>query len=127
MKKIVTVLAVFLSIGSTSLMAQQGEGRSFDPAKMKERELQRLKESDLKLTDVQADSVVAINIETMKEMRGIRELAQEERAAKLKEVDALRLKRWSEALKDKELANKVAAYYEKQRAERQAMRERPQQ
>ena len=53
-------------------------------------------------------------------MRGVKDLRQEGRMAKMEEMNDYRLKRWSEALKDEVLAKKVAEYYEKQRG-----RERP--
>jgi len=126
MKKITVMLALVLGLGYTTSFAQPGGG-NFDPAKMKERQLQRLKESDLKLTDAQADSVVSINMETMQQMRGLRDLSEDQRSAKMKEVDEYRLKRWTTALQDDALAKKVAAYYEKQRANRPEGGQRPQQ
>jgi hypothetical protein len=118
MKKVIVLLAFLLGVSGSALMAQQGGGGNFDPAKMKERQLQQLKGSDLKLTDVQADSVVSINMETRQQMRGLRDLSEDQRAAKMKEINDYRLKRWTEALKDEALAKKVADYYEKQRAAR---------
>lgn len=127
MKKITAMFAFFVGLSCTTLMAQPPGGGNFDPAKMKERQLQRLKESDLKLTDAQADSVVSINMESMQQMRGFRDLSEEQRSAKMKEMNDYRLKRWTAALQDEALAKKVAEYYEKQRAERRGDRERPQQ
>ncbi len=119
MKTITVMLVLALGLGCTTLMAQAPEGgRNFDPAKMKERQLQQLKESDLKLTNEQADSVVSINLEAMQQMRGMRDLSQDERTAKMKEMNDFRIKRWTSALKDEALAKKVAEYYEKQRAAR---------
>jgi len=117
MKKTIALLVLTFSLG-TAVMAQPPGGGNFDPAKMKERQLQQLKASDLKLTDAQADSVVSINMESMQQMRGMRDLSQEERTSKMKEMNDYRLKRWSAALNDEALAKKVADYYEKQRANR---------
>lgn len=120
MKKITVMLALAIGFGCTTVIAQPpaGGGGNFDPARMRERQLQQLKESDLKLTDAQADSVISINMETMQQMRGMRDLSQEERTAKMKEMSDYRLKRWTSALKDEALAKRVAEYYEKQRAAR---------
>lgn len=115
MKK-VTVLLTILLIASINMLRAQGG--NFDPAKMKERQLQQLKDSDLKLTDSQADSVVNINLESRQQMMAMRDLSEDQRTAKMKELNAFRLKRWSEALKDEALAKKVADYFEKQRAAR---------
>src|SRR4051812_60738 len=117
MKKAIALFAILFCLSSGLLMAQQGGG-NFDPAKMKERQLEMLKSSDLKLTDAQADSVVAINMETREQMRGFRDLSEDQRTAKMKEVNDYRLKRWTSALKDEALAKKVAEFYEKQRAAR---------
>jgi hypothetical protein len=94
---------------------------------MKERELVRLKEANLNLTDAQADSIVAINMEVMQQMRGLRDMTDDEQKAKRKELNEYRLARWTAALKDKDLAVKVAEYYEMQRAQRQQAGDRPQQ
>ena len=114
MKKVFALLVVLVGISGSSLMAQGGG----DPAQMRERQLTQLKESGLNLTAAQADSVVAINLESRQQMRGLRDLSEDERNTKMKEMNDTRLKRWSAALKDEALAKKVADYYEKQRAAR---------
>jgi len=63
----------------------------------------------------------------MQQMRGMKDLSQEGRMAKMKEINDYRLKRWSEALKDEVLAKKVAGYYEKQRGHGRLGGNRPQQ
>jgi hypothetical protein len=118
MKKAIALFAVTFCLSTGVLMAQQGGGGNYDPAKMKERQLEMLKSSDLKLTDAQADSVVAITMETREQMRGFRDLSEDQRTAKMKEVNDYRLKRWTSALKDEALAKRVAEFYEKQRAAR---------
>jgi hypothetical protein len=120
MKKVIVLLVILLGASGSVLMAQGGGGGNFDPAAMKERQLQQLKASDLKLTDAQADSVVSINLESRQQMRGMRDLSDDQRAAKMKEMNEMRMKRWSAALKDEALAKRVAEYYEKQRANRPA-------
>ncbi|HSU50785.1 MAG TPA: hypothetical protein VLJ41_09350 [Segetibacter sp.] len=116
MKKVIVLLVILLGASGSALMAQGGG--NMDPAAMRERQLQQLKASDLKLTDAQADSVVSINMESRQQMRGMRDLSDDQRAAKMKEMNEMRMKRWSSALKDEALAKKVAEYYEKQRAAR---------
>ncbi|MDE3235005.1 MAG: hypothetical protein KGO81_03545 [Bacteroidota bacterium] len=120
MKKIFFLAAIITATAFTTVMAQPpaGGGRGFDPAAMKARQIQQLKNSDLKLTDEQADSVVSINMEMMMQMRGMRDLSQDERLSKMKELNEARMKRWASALKDEDLAKKVADYYEKQRQQR---------
>ena len=112
MKKVFVLLAVALAIISTTTMAQGGG--NFDPAAMKERQLKMLKESDLKLTDVQADSVVAVQVDLMQQKKGMRDLAPEDRKAKMKEINDAMEKRLALALKDETLAKKVIAYQKEQ-------------
>ncbi len=110
MKKLFVLLAICIA-ATTSANAQGG---GFDPAAMKERQLKMLKESDLNLTDVQADSVVSIQMEFRQQMRGMRDLSPEERQAKMKENNDAMAKRLTAALKDEALANKVIAYQKEQ-------------
>ncbi len=118
MKKVTVVLVLLLGI-ATSLLAQQGG--NMDPARMRERQLKMLKESDLRLTDEQANSVVSINMEAREQMRNLRDMTDEDRRRKMTELNGFRKKRWAQALKDEALANKVAEYYEKQRGNRMNM------
>ena len=119
MKKLITLLSFIVACSFSTIMAQPptggNGGRTMDPAAMKARQLENLKNSDLKLTDVQADSVVAVNMELMGQMRGFRDLSPEERQAKMKEVSELRLKRLTSALQDEALAKKVSDFLDKQR------------
>lgn len=117
MKKLITLLSFIVVCSFSTVMAQPpaGGGGMMDPAAMKARQLKMLKDSDLKLTDVQADSVVSINMEFMGQMRGLRDLSDDERQAKIKEVNDAKLKRWTSALQDESLAKKVAEFYQKQR------------
>jgi len=116
MKKALALLAIVLIAACTTFVMAQppAGGGNFDPAAMKERQLKMLKESDLKLTDAQADSVVTIQMEFRQQMRGMRDLSQEERQAKMKEHEAALEKRLTSALKDEALAKKVIAYQKEQ-------------
>ena len=116
MKKVIALLAIVLA-GITSVQAQGG---GFDPAAMRERQVRMLKESDLKLTDVQIDSVVAVQAEFMQQRRGMRDLTPEDRQAKMKELNEAMAKRMAMALKDEALAKKVMAY---QQERQQKMRQ----
>ncbi len=119
MKKLLGLLSVAIVAACTTAIAQPpaGGGR-MDPAAMKERQVKMLKESDLKLTDVQIDSVIAINMESAMAMRGMRDLSPEERQTKMKTANEARDKRFATALKDEALAKKVSEFYEKQRQQR---------
>jgi len=113
MKKIIALLAIVVAV-ITNANAQPPQG--FDPAAMKERQIKMWKESDLKLTDVQIDSVIAVQGEFMQARRGMRDLSQEERQAKMKEINEAMAKRLAAALKDEALAKKVIAYQQEQQA-----------
>ncbi len=112
MKKVFVLLAICIA-AITSACAQGG---GFDPAAMKERQTKMLKESDLKLTDIQIDSVVAVQGEFMQQRRGLRDLAPEDRQTKMKELNEAMAKRLTSALKDEALAKKVIAYQQEQQA-----------
>jgi hypothetical protein len=94
MKKIIASIAVVFAVFSvSSLYAQQGGGGGgrMDPAVLK----QKLKDS-LKLTDVQADSVVAIGQEFRPKMRDIfmdQSLSQDDKRAKISDLTDQRNKR----------------------------------
>lgn len=113
MKKVFVLLSIALAITTTTAIAQGG---NFDPAAMKERQLKMLKESDLKLTDVQADSVVAINLEFMQQRRDLRDLAPEDRQTKMKVINDVIAKRLLIALKDEALVKKVITFQQEQQA-----------
>ena len=81
MKKIISlaVFALALSIGSVQA---QGMGQ-MDPAQMLEMMKQRVKPQLMektKLTDAQADKVLEIQLWSQGEMRGMRDMSEEERA-----------------------------------------------
>lgn len=118
MKKIIGIAAVAFCLAATTTNAQEGR-RQMDPGAMKERnEKQKAKlKEELKLTDAQADSVVAIQMEVMPKMRGLRDLEPEERMAKMKEINESYKARLKEALKDDKLVTKVIEFQEKQRKE----------
>ena len=119
MKKILFVLSVVFACNIST--AQPPEGRQFDPAAMKERQKTKLK-TDLKLTDLQADSVATIQMEYMPKLRGMRGLEQEERMAKMKDMNDTFKARLKAALGDDKLVEKVVAYQEQQQKERMERR-----
>lgn len=112
MKKVFVLLAICIA----AITSANAQGGGFDPAAMKERQVKMLKESDLKLTDVQIDSVIAVQGEFMQARRGMRDLSQEERQTKMKEINEAMAKRLTAALKDEALAKKVMAYQAEQQA-----------
>ena len=118
MKKIIAGIAVVIAVFSVStLYAQQGGGGRMDPAAMK----QKLKD-DLKLTDVQADSVVAISQEFRPKMMDIRNdqtMSQDDKRAKFMDLRAQQDKRVQAVLGD-DLFKKYQDWQAKNRPQRGA-------
>lgn len=110
------MFVVFIG-ATTSLNAQPPAGRQLGQVEMYKAQKEKLKE-DLKLTDVQADSVATIQMEYMPKLRGMRGLEQEARAAKIKEINDAFKARLKSALGDDKLVDKVIEYQETQRKER---------
>ncbi|MBS4044477.1 MAG: hypothetical protein KGZ59_11740 [Chitinophagaceae bacterium] len=113
MKKLFLLLVV-MSITATisTSFAQPGDRMQMTPEQMaaqKEKQKAKLME-DLKLTDAQADAVIGVQTEMRKQMMELRGLEPEERMAKMKEINEMRMKKYTEALKDEALAKKVMDY-----------------
>jgi hypothetical protein len=115
MKKFIAGIALIAAVFSISTSyAQQGGGMR-DPAAMK----QKLKD-DLKLTDVQADSVVAINQEFRPKMRDIfmdQTLSQDDKTAKIGVIRDAQNKRVQAVLGD-DLFKKYQDWQTKNRPQR---------
>ena len=89
MKKIIALLTIVGCIAATSVMAQGGGGQQMDPAQMLEMMKQRIKPQLMektKLSDSEADKVLEIQLWAQAQNRGLRDLSEEERAAKRKET-----------------------------------------
>ena len=93
MKKIIALLTIVGCIAATSVMAQGGGGfgggQQMDPAQMLEMMKQRIKPQLIektKLSDTEADKVIEIQLWVQTQGRGLRDLSEEERAAKQKET-----------------------------------------
>jgi hypothetical protein len=90
MKKIIALLTIVGCIASTSVMAQGGGGgQQMDPAQMLEMMKQRIKPQLMektKLSDSEADKVLEVQLWAQSQGRGLRDLSDEERAAKQKET-----------------------------------------
>jgi uncharacterized protein YfaA (DUF2138 family) len=115
MKKIIVGIAVLIAVFSISSLYAQGGGGRMDPAAMK----QKLKD-DLKLTDVQADSVVAISQEFRPKMMDIRNdqaLSQDDKRAKFMDLRAQQDKRVQAVLGD-DLFKKYQDWQMKNRPQR---------
>jgi hypothetical protein len=107
MKKIIGLLTVAILICCTTVIAQPpGGGQQMTPEQRTAMMKERLKPAGL--TDVQTDSVIAVFLDRsyMNNMGNMREMAPEERQAKMKEVNDARSKRLEKSI-GTELTKKV--------------------
>lgn len=120
MKKLIT-LAFFALICSLTSVQAQGGGGQMDPAQMLEMMKQRIKPGLIektKLTDAQADKVLEIQLWSQGEMRGMRELSEEERAAKTKSVNEEKNKKYKAIPLTDDQIKAVNDFYEEMRKAR---------
>ena len=88
MKKLLVLVAVFTTVLVSNVNAQQGNG-NFDPAQMAQRYKERVKPQlveKVKLTDAQAEKVCDIQLASRQQMRGMRDMSQEDRKKKMDEI-----------------------------------------
>ena len=91
MKKLLVLVAVFTTVLITNANAQGGGQGNFDPAQMAQRYKDRVKPQLIektKLTDAQADKVCDIQIASRQQMRGLRDLSDDDRKKKMDEIQA---------------------------------------
>ena len=114
MKKVLGILTVFICLSSISANAQGGGGggQQMDPAARAAMMKERYKA--LGCNDVQVDSVMAITNDFRPKMMALRDLEQDARAEKMKEINEERNKRLEKAL-PAELAKKVIEAMSQQR------------
>ena len=114
MKKVLGILTVFICLSSISANAQGGGGggQQMDPAARAAMMKERYKA--LGCNDVQVDSVMAITNDFRPKMMSLRDLEQDARAEKMKEINEERNKRLEKAL-PAELAKKVIEAMSQQR------------
>jgi hypothetical protein len=90
MKKVLALVALVLIASFNTIMAQPpGGGQQMDPAQMLEMMKQRVKPQLIektKITDAEADKVLEIQVGSQGAMRGMRELSDEDRMAKMKTI-----------------------------------------
>jgi Spy/CpxP family protein refolding chaperone len=90
MKKLLVLVAVFTTVLLSNANAQQGNG-NFDPAQMAQRYKERVKPQlieKVKLTDAQAEKVCDIQLASRQQMRGLRDLSEDDRKKKIEEIQA---------------------------------------
>ena len=122
MKKIIALLTIVCCIASTSVLAQGfGGGQQMDPAQMLEMMKQRLKPQLMektKLSDSEADKVLEIQLWVQTQGRGLRDLSEDERAAKQKETADERKKKLKAIPLTDDQIKAVDDFYEEMRKNR---------
>ncbi|GAB4092031.1 hypothetical protein [Flaviaesturariibacter terrae] len=87
MKKLFLLLALAVGVSSTSLHAQEQQR---DPQQMAQRIKERMKPQLIErthITDAQAEQVMDLYIAQRQEMRGLRDMSQEDRQQKMSELN----------------------------------------
>ena len=110
MKKLLALVTVVVFCSTTTLMAQGGGQQ--DPAARLAMMKERYK--TLGLNDVQVDSVIAISADFRPKMMALRDVAEADRPAKMKEISEERNKRIEKAL-PADIAKKVIEAMSQQR------------
>ena len=122
MKKIIALLTIVGCIAATNVMAQGGGGgQQMDPAQMLEMMKQRIKPQLIektKLSDSEADKVLEVQLWAQSQGRGLRDLSEEERAAKQKETADERKKKLKAIPLTDDQIKAVDDFYEETRRNR---------
>ena len=122
MKKVLALVALVLIASFNTIMAQPpGGGQQMDPAKMLEMMKQRVKPQLIektKRTDAQADKVLEIQIASQTAMRGMRDLSEDERMSKMKEIREGNNKKFKEIPLTDEQIKSVNDFYDEMRKNR---------
>ena len=122
MKKIIALLTIVGCIAATNVMAQGGGGgQQMDPAQMLEMMKQRIKPQLMektKLSDSEADKVLEIQLWAQSQGRGLRDLSEDERAAKQKETADERKKKLKAIPLTDDQIKAVDDFYEEMRRNR---------
>jgi len=127
MKKIIALLTIVGCIAATGAMAQGGGGfgggggQQMDPAQMLEMMKQRMKPQLIektKLSDTEADKVLEIQLWVQSQGRGLRDLSDDERAAKQKETADERKKKLKAIPLTDDQIKAVDDFYEEMRRNR---------
>ncbi|MFN2439029.1 MAG: hypothetical protein ABR503_07505 [Chitinophagaceae bacterium] len=115
MKKFLFIVAFMTALGVMSASAQQGGGDTTGMfARMKERIKPQLIEKT-KLTDALADKVIEINYASRQQLRGLRNLSEEDRKKKMDEVKTENNKKYKAIPLTEDQVESVEEFFEEQR------------
>lgn len=124
MKKLFVLVVFFTTLFVANSNAQQQAGG--DPAAMLQRYKERVKPQlveKTKLTDAQADKVLDIVFSYRSQMRGLRDLSEDDRKKKIEEVQAAENKELLAIPLTEEQLKAVNTFFEEQRKQMQQQRQ----
>lgn len=122
MKKFLFIVAFMTTLGVLHASAQPGGG---DPAAMLARMKERVKPQLIektKLTDTEADKVIEINFESRQQLRGLRDLSEEDRKKKMDEIKVENSKKYKAIPLTDDQIKSVDEFFEEQRKNMQQQR-----
>jgi len=125
MKKLLVLVAVFTTVLVSNANAQQGNG-NFDPAQMAQRYKERVKPQlieKVKLTDAQAEKVCDIQLASRQQMRGLRDLSEDDRKKKMEEIQAENNKQYKAIPLTDDQIKSVNDFFEEMRKQMQQQRQ----
>lgn len=122
MKKIILFALILLAAAS-----QQTSAQGADPAQMAQRFKERVKPmllEKVKLSETEAEKVLDVQLENRQHMRTLRDLSEDERKKKVKELQASMETKYKDIPLSSEQIKKVNEFFEEQRQAMNNQRER---
>ena len=124
MKKLFVLAVLLTTLFVSNANAQQGGGG--DPAAMMQRYKERVKPQlveKTKITEAQADKVIEISFNYRSQMRGMRDLSEEERKKKVEVIQLAQNKEFLAIPLTEEQVKAVNTFFEEQRKQMQQQRQ----
>jgi uncharacterized protein with von Willebrand factor type A (vWA) domain len=123
MKKLLVLVALLTTVYVSQVNAQQNGDPAARAQQWKERVKPQLVEK-VKLTDAQAEKVMEINLNARSQMRGMRDMSEDDRKKKMEEVNAGLVKEYKAIPLTDDQVKAVTDFFEEQR--KQMMQQRQQ-
>ena len=124
MKKLFVLAVLLTTLFVGSAYAQQGGGG--DPAAMMQRYKERVKPQlveKTKITEAQSDKVIEISFNYRSQMRGMRDLSEDDRKKKMEEIQAAQNKEFLAIPLTEDQVKAVNTFFEEQRKQMQQQRQ----
>jgi hypothetical protein len=115
MKKLAILTALITLFAATDVLAQGG---GQDPAVMAQRYKERVKPlltEKVKLTDAEVEKILDIQLELRQQMRGFRDLSEDDRKKKMVEIQALVEKQYKAIPLTEDRIKAINEFFEEQR------------